>query len=192
MSEQTRPTVHLVIGPAGSGKSRVSRELARRSRAAYLDKDTIAGEFTERLLAAAGHDPHDRDNNAYYRDQVLPLEYAALLRAVGDNLRVGTSVVVDAPFGRFLDDPEYLREAAQRWAWPPARRVVVQVATDGETVRRRVAERGYGRDTWKLAHWEEFWRGAGAPTCAWTGAERIVVDNNEDDPDLSALAEWIS
>lgn len=181
------PALHVVVGPAGSGKTRVSRELARRAGAAYLDKDSLAGAFTESLLQLAGHDPHDRDNNEFYREQVLPLEYAALLRVAGDNLRLGTSVVLDAPFGRFLADEGYLCAAADRFAWPESRWIVVEVVTDGETVRRRVRERGYSRDTWKLDHWAEFWAGAGGAPCTWRGATHITVDNSGDEPDLSAL-----
>ncbi|HEY9352602.1 MAG TPA: AAA family ATPase [Nocardioides sp.] len=187
MSHGPRPTLHVVIGPAGSGKTWVSQDIARRTGSAYLDKDTMTSEFTERLLEQAGHDPHDRDNNAFYREHILPLEYAALLRAAGDNLRLGTSVVLDAPFGQFLQDPDFLVEAAKRHDWPDARWVVVEVVTDGETVRRRIERRGYARDTWKLAHWAEFWSRAGSVDCAWSGVSRIRVDNTGDQPDLGAL-----
>ncbi len=93
-------TSHLffVIGPAGSGKSTVSTLIARHLRAAYLDKDSVATLFTEALLTAHGSDPHERDNNEYYQHVVMDLEYQTLLRLAGDNLRVGTPVVLDAPF----------------------------------------------------------------------------------------------
>ncbi|TIC80186.1 AAA family ATPase [Nocardioides sp. GY 10127] len=181
------PVVDVVIGPAGSGKSAVSREIATRSVAAYLDKDSLAKEFVEALLAGAGHDPRDRDNNPWYTEQVMPLEYAALLRVAGDNLRLGRSVVLDAPFGAYLDQPDFLVRQAATHGWPPALWRVVHVVTDGETVRRRVVERGYSRDSWKLAHWDEFWTGASGRECSWHGAEHVVVDNSGDHPDLAAL-----
>ena len=71
------PRVFFVVGPAGSGKSTVSRQLARRYAAAYLDKDTVATLFTELLLEQNGSDKNDRDHNAFYQSTILPLEYDA-------------------------------------------------------------------------------------------------------------------
>ena len=68
-----KPRAFFVIGPAGSGKSTVSKKIAQHYRAAYLDKDSMVTAFTELLLQANGFDKDERDNNA-----VLP---------VGDSIR---------------------------------------------------------------------------------------------------------
>ena len=182
------PIAFFVIGPAGSGKSTVSRFLAKRYRTAYLDKDAVATAFTEALLAATGNDPHERDNNAYYQHHVLPLEYSTLLRVCGDNLRVGTSVVLDAPFGRFLPDERFLLDAATTHGWPAeAKLVVAHVRTDGDAVLGRLRERGLQRDGWKIEHWSQFWPAATATTCGWLGATHVVIDNSGAEPDVSEL-----
>ena len=75
-----KPTAFFVIGPAGSGKSTVSKAIAQRYSAAYLDKDTMVTAFTELILQANGFDKNERDNNAFYQAAVLPIEYETLLR----------------------------------------------------------------------------------------------------------------
>jgi predicted kinase len=162
-SDEPVPSAFFVIGPAGSGKSTVSRLLARELGAAYLDKDSIATGFTELILTMNGNDPYERDNNALYQSRILPVEYQTLLRVCGDNLRVGASAVIDAPFGRYFGDEQYLVRASVECGWPPARLVVVHVVADGEIVRKRLRARYQPRDEWKLGHWEEFWAGARRP-----------------------------
>jgi predicted kinase len=190
------PRVFFVIGPAGSGKSTVSRHLAERYGAAYLDKDSVATAFTELLLEQNGSDKNDRDHNEYYRSRILPLEYDTLLRLCGDNLCVGRSVVLDAPFGRFFADREYLLKARATHNWTDAELVVVHVTAEGSSVLKRVVRRGYGRDAWKIAHWDQFWAGATADGCEWAGAAHIMLDNSADDLDLfgfdEALAELLA
>lgn len=173
--------LYFVIGPAGSGKSTVSTIIAERMHAAYLDKDSVATYFTEALLEAAGTDKHERDNNEYYQRVVMDLEYRTLLRLAGDNLRLGNSVVLDAPFVRYFPREEFLENAANEHGWPvDVEIVVVHVTVDGERVRDRVDSRGYDRDAWKLAHWDEFWATAQAAECRWRGAHHILFDNSAD------------
>lgn len=178
----------FVIGPAGSGKSTVSTRIAHRIGAAYLDKDSVATAFTEALLEAAGSDKNDRDNNAYYQDVVMGLEYATLLKLAGDNLRLGTDVVLDAPFVRYFPEADYLERAAAAHDWPDELTItVVHVTVDGDLVRERVGSRGYGRDAWKLAHWDEFWATAQAADCRWRGAHHVLFDNSASRTDPAAL-----
>jgi hypothetical protein len=104
----TIPRAFFVIGPAGSGKTSVARLLARQSGAAYIDKDTTCNRFTEALLEIAGTDKDERDNNPYYQSVVMDLGYQTILDIARDNLAVGRSVVLDAPFGRYFPNPDFL------------------------------------------------------------------------------------
>ena len=177
MSQAQRPQVFIVIGPAGSGKSSVSKALAAEFGTVFLDKDVVCGPLTEALLEIAGTDPAGRDDNPVYQDRVMDLEYQTLLAIAGDNLRLGRSVVLDVPFGRYLPDADFLTANAGAHAWPDAEWIVVRVAVDGESVRRRVEARGLSRDRWKLENWDEFWARASAVDCRWTGATVVHVDN---------------
>ena len=64
------PTLRIVIGTAGSGKSTIAQRLARQHGAAYLDKDAMSARFVEAALVSAGYDPGDREANPFYRDCV--------------------------------------------------------------------------------------------------------------------------
>ncbi|RAX21325.1 ATP-binding protein, partial [Actinomyces sp. Z5] len=90
------PTVYIIIGTAGSGKSLRARRIAHHLHAAYLDKDAMSGRFVEAGLVAAGYEAGDRESNDYYTTTLLPLEYDSLLDVAGQNLRLGNSVVLDA------------------------------------------------------------------------------------------------
>lgn len=183
----TMPKVFFVIGPAGSGKSSVSKLIAEHYGAVYIDKDTATKRFTELLLTLNGSDPNERDNSEFYQQAILPLEYASILDLSRDNLSIGRSVVLDAPFGKFFADPDYLINAQRAHNWPEAELIVVHVRTDGEAVRERLVARGYERDEWKLNNWEQFWAASQANACQWKAARHVVLDNSGDAIDVELL-----
>lgn len=186
------PIVLFLVGPAGSGKSTASKLVAQRLGAAYLDKDTVATGFTEALLTLAGTDPHGRDDNAFYQDHVMDLEYDTILNVATDNLTLGMSVVLDAPFGRYLGRDDFVTRTAARLGWgPDVDAVVVHIEVDGETIRRRLIDRGVDRDAWKLDHWDEFWAKAGNVRCEWTDARHVRLDNTGARPDVEGLIEQL-
>ncbi|CAM5275744.1 MULTISPECIES: AAA family ATPase [Streptomyces] len=181
------PPAFVAIGPAGSGKSHVARELARRLRAAYLDKDSLAGDLVDAALELVGRRAGGREDDPTYVERLMPAEYKALFATAADNLRLGLPVVLDAPFAAYLADPDFLTASADQTSWPTGTPVVVvEVRTSPETVRTRLTERGLPRDRAKLADWPAFWRQLGGRECAWSGARHIVV-NNDGEPDLDAV-----
>lgn len=175
------PALRIVIGTAGSGKSTVARRLAREHDAAYLDKDAMSSRFVEAALVTAGYDPGDRESNAFYLERILPLEYDSLLDVAGVNLRLGHPVVIDAPFGAYLSDPDFIKDAAGRFDWPVVDVEVVQVRVSAALLQRRLQERGLERDRWKLAHWDEYWATHGGQQCEWKGVRLVQFSNDADE-----------
>jgi predicted kinase len=176
-----QPVLRVVIGTAGSGKSTVAQRLAQEHSAAYLDKDTLGARFVEAALSAAGYAPGDRESNSYYRERILPLEYDSLLDVVGANLRLGGSVVVDAPFTPYLAEPHYITEVAQRFAWPVGTQVeVLCVRVSPQELQGRLRRRGSHRDQWKLANWDEYWAEHGERPCLWAGVHLTEVWNEQE------------
>ena len=182
------PTLHVVLGTAGSGKSTIARRLAREHNAVYLDKDAMSARFVEAALTAGGFDPGDREANAFYWDHLLPLEYDSLLDVAGANLRLGHPVVLDAPFSPHRTDPPNIAPAIDRFEWPAVDVVVVRVRVSQSTIRRRLGERGLERDRHKLANWDEYWSTHGDGACAWTGVRFTEVPNDADAVDWDTRA----
>jgi predicted kinase len=178
----TEPTLWIVIGTAGSGKSTIGQRLARQHAAAYLDKDAMSARFVEAALLAAGYDPGDRESNPYYREHILPLEYDSLLDVAGANLRTGRPVVIDAPFTPYLSDPDYITAAAERFDWPSVDVEVVRVRVSPATLQERLRRRGLERDRFKLAHWDQYWIEHGGRPCTWTGIRLSEISNDADEP----------
>jgi predicted kinase len=165
-----------VVGAAGSGKSTVALEVARRSGATYLDKDSVAGPLVEAAMRAQGQPPEGRESNRFYRESVMPAEYAAILSVAADNLRLGLSVVIDAPFAAYLDQPEFFDQATRRAGWPEVTRFVLQVFASEVETRRRLEERGLPRDRAKLSNWDEYWPRWGRSKITWTGVRVLHLD----------------
>jgi predicted kinase len=171
------PQVFIVIGPAGSGKTTIAQQTAEKHQAAYLDKDRVSGRFVEFALTASGHDPTDRESNDYYRANLLPLEYETLMDVAGVNLRLGRSVVLDAPFGAYFDDPGYLTRAVNDFHWPSPEITVIRVRVPQDVLRSRLIKRALERDNWKLAHWDDYWATYGRLECTWSGVQFQDFDN---------------
>ena len=182
----TEPTLRIVIGTAGSGKSTIARRLAREHAAAYLDKDAMSARFVEAALAAAGYDPGDRESNAFYLGRILPLEYDSLLDVAGANLRLGLPVVIDAPFSPYLSDPDFIADARKRFEWPPVDVEVIRVRVSPTTLQQRLHQRGLERDRWKLAHWDQYWAEHGERSCAWAGIRVSEIANDSNEAEFSS------
>lgn len=156
----TKPTLLLIAGGPGAGKTMLGRELARMVPSAILlDKDVLGAPWVDAMLGRLNDGQIDRDSKVYW-DIVRPLEYSALLGTALDNLALGKTAIAVAPFGVELRDAAWVRWLGQSVAALDARMRTIWVETDPETARGRMASRADPRDDWKLAHWQEFSAGA--------------------------------
>ena len=65
-------------------------------------------------------------------------------------------VLINAPFTREIRNMEYILNLKDRLREKNANLVVVWVETSPEFVHERMILRNSERDTWKLAHWDEY------------------------------------
>lgn len=94
----------VFAGKAGTGKTTLAREVAKRLGIAYLDYDTLNQSYLEAIEERYGLG--DGDRYALYRawrDQ----SYRTLLDAALENIGLGIPAVVSAPFSKELRDPSY-------------------------------------------------------------------------------------
>ncbi|MFI7452748.1 AAA family ATPase [Nonomuraea sp. NPDC049714] len=168
------PTLVLVGGYAGSGKSEFSRYLSEITGWALLDKDSLSGAMAERLLLSLGGDPHDRHTELYLRE-VRPLEYRCLLETAFANLRAGTSAILSAPFIAELTDPRWTYRLTDQCTAMSVEVTIIWMRCDVASMRRHIELRGAPRDAWKLANWDAYASGLdidNSPPSA-----HITVDN---------------
>ncbi|MDD9267140.1 AAA family ATPase [Paenibacillus sp. GCM10023248] len=181
------PTVIFLIGAAGTGKSTIGKRIASELQCCYLDKDTVCNKFTGLLLETQGYSPYERDNCAFYREVVMDIEYQALLDIADDNLKLGRSVVLDAPFLGYFSNKDYVKELSRQYDWHHIKRLALQVRIDIPVLKERLQARGLERDQWKLANWEAFVQSIQEKECLWEDIEMKRVDNSSIPIDRAGL-----
>jgi predicted kinase len=139
----SRPLAILVCGPPGSGKSTVGALTARRLGAALLDLDTATAGLVAVISSMDGSD--DLDDPRLVR-LTRAARYETLTCLAEDNLAVGTSVVMVAPFTTERRDPGAWAALESRLAVVGARASMVWLRISAGDVLRRVERRGAERD----------------------------------------------
>lgn len=172
------PTVIFLIGPAASGKSTIGKLIASTFHFCYLDKDTVVNKFTGRLLESNGYSPHERDGCAYYSDVVMDLEYQTLLDIANDNLQLGNSVVLDAPFLGYFSKKDYIDQVKATYNWQHVKPLVLEVTIDYSVLKERMLARGLERDAWKFANWDTYVQSIREKKCLWEHVDIRQFDNS--------------
>jgi predicted kinase/transcriptional regulator with XRE-family HTH domain len=150
-----RPSLILIGGYAGSGKTELGHLLARLTGWPLLDKDVLTRPLVESLLYALHQDPNDRQSDIY-RDRVRPVEYRALLNAVLTQLGVGSSCLVTAPFLQEMPDERWLKRLQRSCIKRGVDLIPLWVDADPETMYDYLVRRDAARDSWKLNHWDHY------------------------------------
>ena len=144
----------LVTSPPASGKTYVSRKLAGAlSHVVYLDKDTLI-PLSKQIFAVAKQ-PYNRSSD-FFNTHIRDYEYETIVALALEALDYDDIVLINAPFSQEIRDMDYIRSLKERLREKNASLVVVWVQTDIQVCHRRMIERNSPRDTWKLAHWDEF------------------------------------
>ncbi len=144
----------LVAAPPASGKSYVARQLARAlNPVVFLDKDTLT-ILSKQIFAVAG-ELYDR-SSAFFEQQVRNYEYDTIFALAKDALRFNNTVLINAPFTREVRNPEYVKELREHLYDRHIALTIIWVVADPEVCHKRMIGRNSERDSWKLAHWDEY------------------------------------
>lgn len=144
----------LVTSPPACGKTFVSKQLAAALRhVVYLDKDTLI-PLSRQIFRVAGQE-YNR-SSAFFEENIRDYEYETVVDLALEALNYDDIVLINAPFTREVRDPGYIAGLRAKLAEKGAKLVVIWVQCSPEVCRQRMEERGSDRDTWKLAHWDEY------------------------------------
>lgn len=140
--EISLPAVLLTGGP-GAGKSTVGRALARRLGAALVDQDTVTGPLVVVVANLIG--VHDLDD-ARLAGPTRQARYEAVIAVAEDNLRVGTPVVLVAPFTHERREGRVWAGLDRRLRAAGGSPLLVWLHLDPAAAARRLGVRGAARD----------------------------------------------
>lgn len=180
-TEQTAPTIVVIGGYAGSGKTELGRILARLTGWPVFDKDSATRPVVEMALQELGSSPNDRESELYLT-KVRPAEYEALRTLTAENVACGNSAIMTAPFLRELRDPSWTRTLEADAETLGATLRVVWIHCDADTMQTYLRRRGAARDTYKLAHWDEYV--AGLADDFTPAIDHDTIENSLDSPPL--------
>lgn len=172
--DPNKPTLLMVGGYAGSGKSEFARFISQLTGWPVLDKDPITRPLVERLLIEMGSDPNDRHTDLY-REKVRPLEYQCLLETAYANIDCAISTVLSAPFISASTDPRWMGRLINRCEARGVTVAVVWIQCDLDTMHEYITFRSAARDSWKLQNWDTY--ASGIDLELRPVVPHLVVDN---------------
>lgn len=147
-------------GHAGAGKTTLAKRavplLHRLTGESFclIDKDTLYGEFSSKVMGLLTGNADDRDSPTYL-DNLRDQEYSGMIDVARENLELDVNTVLVGPFSREVKSRLVFDPAAMRIPTVTAISLV-WVVLDEETARQRITERGDHRDRYKLEHWDEY------------------------------------
>jgi len=144
----------LVTSPPASGKTYIAKKLAEALRhVVYLDKDTLI-KLSKQIFVVAGEE-YNRSSD-FFNENIRDYEYETIVELAMEALNYDDIVLINAPFTKEIRDLNYIKRLKAILKEKNASLVVIWVETSIYVTHQRMIERNSDRDTWKLAHWNEY------------------------------------
>lgn len=168
----------IVAGVAGSGKSYIGKEIAKLiDNCVYLDKDTQTRDLVDSFLVCLGQDATDRESKNYL-EKIRPLEYSCLIKQAMENIELGKTCILSAPFIKEINDEEYFENLNLDLEFEDSILRFIWVGTDENTARKRIIDRNAKRDENKINHWSDYINNV-SHTTPKIGIEFFEIDNKQ-------------
>jgi predicted kinase len=165
--------VVLLSGAPASGKSTLSRLVARELRAAVIDQDVATAPLVDVVQCLVGVDDLDDPRLAgITRDA----RYRVVIELAVDNLAAGMPVVLVAPFTAERADPAAWASTYERLVAAGGAPLLVWLRLQPTEVLRRLRARGADRDAAKLADEAAYLAGPAAVACDSPVVPHLALD----------------
>ena len=144
----------LVTSPPASGKTYIAKKLSEAlSQVVYLDKDVLI-KLSKQIFVVAGEE-YNRSSD-FFNENIRDYEYETIVELAMEALTYDDIVLINAPFTKEIRDLNYIKKLKAKLKTKNASLVVIWVETSINVTHQRMIERNSDRDTWKLAHWNEY------------------------------------
>ncbi|MGL4874835.1 MAG: AAA family ATPase [Clostridium sp.] len=194
-SVEEKTKLVFVVGLAGSGKTKVGKIISQRLKYVYIDKDTVSRPFTDTLLLLNNQSEGDRESRLYL-ETVRPMEYQISLDIVKENINLGNSTVISAPFLMEAREEEWIQKNIYEKERLGEKSIVkvIWIVSDRETERKRIISRGAKRDEGKLRDWEQYESDVEDFEVLWKDAYKFYNYSNPEvsfNKQIEKVIEWI-
>jgi dephospho-CoA kinase len=147
-----------IAGDPGTGKSTVGLELAKKIKAAIIDKDTMCDTLTHFIAEYVG-EKHPKDSTLYER-HLRNLEYSSMEKIMIENIIALDTVVMIAPFGKEVKpESEYfqnLKFKMKKKYNMDVQILIFIITCSPEENRLRITKRNRKDDFLKIKNWEKY------------------------------------
>jgi predicted kinase len=174
----------LLAGAPATGKSTLSRLVARELRAAVIAQDVATGPLVSVVQRLVGIDDLDDPRLAGLTREP---RYRVVLDLAVDNLAAGMPVVLVAPFTSERTDPAAWSATRDRLVAAGGTPMLVWLRLEPTEVLRRLRERGAARDAAKLADEAAYLAGLAATARKPPVVSHLALDATRP-PDVLARA----
>lgn len=154
MTEERISEAVVVCGVPASGKTTFAQDLARELNWAILDLDTLTNPLFEHMGGEFLVDVPTAEPAV--RASVNDIRYTCLFDTARENLALGNSVVLVAPFTSERTFPDAWARLVERLAIPAERVHLAWMDTPPDEVVARMRIRGAARDLEKVKEPERF------------------------------------
>lgn len=145
----------VITGFAGSGKTTLGKELAKKLNYVYIDKDTATRQYTDYVLTQNNSGPYDRESE-FYVNNLRNLEYEISFKLCDENLELGKSVILTIPFIGKIQNYDDFKNEIEKYISLGIDIRFIWILHNAELEKERIYNRNAIRDHNKMKDWDKY------------------------------------